>query len=163
MDESSYSPSEESSEHIVQCSQVSLRTVDSLMSISSAETASKVTITSRRKHKAFRSASKRGHLLKMKARGKLKFPKLSETITSEISQPRDSTYTTSTSNIAINLGVIRHVLDSMAKCLICNGRLDLLESNTSSGCASFLSMKCSVCDSEKKFWASVSIPIVQFP
>ena len=141
MEDSSYSPSDHSSSQIVECSQVSLRSVGSQMSISSAGSASRVSILKKRKHKVFGSQAQRRQMGKMRLVRKLKFPKVPATIIPE-----------SNSNIVVNLAVFQQVLDSMAKCLVCDGRLELIETGTSSGCASYLALKCTVCDSEKKFW-----------
>ena len=67
-----------------------------------------------------------------------------------ISEPDCST---SSSNVVVNLAVFQQVLDSMAKCSHCDGRLVLVETGTSSGCASYLSMKSSICKLNDKFWS----------
>ena len=161
MDESSYSPSELSLEQIVECSQVSLRSVGSQMSISSAGSGPKVTITKKRKHKVFCSKGQRIKMAKCRTVRKLKFPKVSETIIT----PKAShsiLHSNTDSYIVVSLVAFKEVLDSMAKCLVCNGRLELLATGTSSGCASYLNLKCSMGDSEKKFWSGATIPIVKF-
>ena len=83
---------------------------------------------------------------------KMKFPGVSETIIT----PKAShsiLHSNTDSYFVVSLVVFQEVLDSMAKCLVCNGRLELRATGTSSGCASYLNLKCSMCYSEKKFWS----------
>ena len=92
---------------------------------------------------------------------KLKFPKKS-TMSSDPSEQvpsflaqfslgQDSS--TSNSNVVINLADFQQILDTMAKCSGCDGRLKLVETGTSSGSASFLSLKCSRCEMNETFWS----------
>ena len=162
MDDKSYSPpSGDSSEHLVDCSQVSLRSFGSQMSISSAvPSLPSKTLTSKRKHRIFGAKShhrKRGKVVSRK----LKFPKVKsrsilpetvETMPSFVEQLIPELDGRS-SNIVLNLANFRQVLDSMAKCSQCDGKLVLFESGTSSGCASYLSLKCSNCVASRKFWS----------
>ena len=58
------------------------------------------------------------------------------------------------SNILLNLNTLRGVLDSMAHCSRCGeGKLQLLPIEVFSGSATYFVLKCSNCDSKRKFWS----------
>ena len=157
MDDSSYSPSEHSSEAIIEKSQVSLRPVGSQMSISSAGSVQPISTTQKRRAKIFGAKSNRGK----RRYSKLKKSKVAPMKTPESIQPElrnEEKFTPAetpacNSNIVMNLVQFQQVLDSMAKCSRCDGRLELAETGKSSGCASYLSLKCHKCDSCRKFWS----------
>ena len=159
MEELSYLPSDHSSDHVVECSQMWLRPVGSQMSISSAGSVPP-TLRTKRRSKVFGGYSHRGKRTKRVAR-KLNYSKAeSQNLSPETVEPMPSFVEqmnpepdSSSSNVVMNLAIFKQVLDSMAKCSRCNGRLELVETGTSSGCASYLSMKCSNCESAKKFWS----------
>ena len=163
MDESfSYSPSEQSSEHQVECSQVSLRSVGSQMSISTAGSVQPPNSTyEKRIHKHFGFRSNRRKRGKMTVVRKLKYPKAS-TMSTEISVELpcspvliipESYSSDCNSNVVLNIAVFKEVLDSMAKCSRCDSWLELAETGTSSDSASFQSLKCTSCESLNKFWS----------
>ena len=101
------------------------------------------------------TTTKRG---KLHVSRKLKYPKdttkCPESVPSfQEDSPELVGSTCSSLDVILNIGIFQGVLDCMAKCSCCSGRLELVATKTISGSASFLSMKCSTCESLKKFWS----------
>ena len=156
---SSYSPSIHSgSEGNPEVSFVSTRSHCSQMSISSQGSTKDISDAVIIKHrKGVGRLSKRFHLSQAR---KLRTASKKGASTTCISIPAAETpmpVATSDTNILINLGTMQSILNSMARCALCeNGKLSILVKGISHGCSSFISITCTSCDSANTFWSSGS-------
>ena len=167
MDEStySYSPSVHSDSQDnpeLEVSFMSTRSHCSQMSISSQGSAKDITDVVVRKHK-----TKSGKLSRRKHLGR--FAKTSATTKKRSSPvvPTSSQFVPATetplpvasseTNVVMSIGTIQSILNSMARCALCeSGKLRIRVTGISHGTDSFLSIDCSNCASDNTFWSSGS-------